>query len=84
VAGSNQPKPPYQEIIMAITTHQAETKTASPPPIIEVKPSDLPLSCPRPGEELWNMHPRVYLPIDESPDGEAICPYCGAHYRLIK
>jgi uncharacterized Zn-finger protein len=29
---------------------------------------------------VWNMHPRVYLPIEKS--GEAICPYCGAHYVL--
>lgn len=58
------------------TSHQA----AAP---IEVRRSELPLSCPRPGDSLWNMHPRVYLPIDEEPDGEAVCPYCGAHYRLV-
>ena len=40
----------------------------------------LPLSCPRPGDEVWNMHPRVYLPIEKT--GEATCPYCGVHYRL--
>jgi uncharacterized Zn-finger protein len=28
------------------------------------------------------MHPRVYLPIAAEPDGEAVCPYCGARYRL--
>jgi uncharacterized Zn-finger protein len=48
--------------------------------VIPVSREDLPLSCPRPGEEVWNMHPRVYLPIEKS--GEATCPYCGAHYRL--
>ncbi len=67
---------------MATTVSQPATETASPPPIIDVKPTDLPLCCPRPGDELWNMHPRVYLPIDESPNHEAVCPYCGAHYRL--
>jgi len=45
--------------------------------------ADLPLCCPRPADKLWNMHPRVYLPIENSPDGTAVCPYCGAHYRLI-
>ena len=45
---------------------------------------DLPLSCPLPGDEVWNMHPRVYLPIDEEPSGELTCPYCGARYRLQK
>lgn len=48
--------------------------------VFEVSRGDLPLSCPRPGEEVWNMHPRVYLPIEKT--GEAVCPYCGAHYRL--
>jgi len=48
--------------------------------VIQVSRADLPLSCPRPGEEVWNMHPRVYLPIEKS--GEAVCPYCGAKYVL--
>lgn len=47
---------------------------------IEVTRSDLPLSCPRPDAEVWDMHPRVYLPIEKT--GEATCPYCGAHFRL--
>ncbi|MDH3612587.1 MAG: zinc-finger domain-containing protein [Gammaproteobacteria bacterium] len=41
---------------------------------------DLPLSCPMPGMYLWNSHPKVFLPIEET--GEAKCPYCGAHYQL--
>lgn len=48
--------------------------------VIQVSRADLPLSCPRPDDEVWNMHPRVYLPIEKN--GEATCPYCGAHYRL--
>ena len=47
---------------------------------IAVSRKDLPLSCPRPQDEVWNMHPRVYLPIEKT--GEATCPYCGAHYVL--
>ena len=47
-----------------------------------VRPRDLPLSCPLPEDEVWNMHPRVYLPIDEEPSGELTCPYCGTRYRL--
>jgi uncharacterized Zn-finger protein len=46
----------------------------------EVSRADLPLSCPTPEQKLWNSHPRVYLPIEET--GEATCPYCSAHYRL--
>lgn len=59
---------------------QASTPASVP---IRVQASDLPLSCPRPGDALWNMHPRVYLPIDEAPDRKAVCPYCGAVYELV-
>ena len=48
--------------------------------VIVVSPEDLPLSCPRSEDEVWNAHPRVFLPIEKT--GEATCPYCGAHYRL--
>ncbi len=48
--------------------------------VIKVARSELPLSCPRPTDELWNMHPRVYLAIEKT--GEATCPYCGARYEL--
>ena len=46
----------------------------------EVTRADLPLSCPMPGMSLWNSHPKVYLPIEET--GKATCPYCGAEYDL--
>ena len=46
-----------------------------------VRPSALPLSCPMPGMYLWNSHPKVFLPIEET--GEAMCPYCGAHYHML-
>ena len=42
---------------------------------------DLPLSCPMPNMALWNSHPRVYLPVEDK--GEAVCPYCGAHFTLV-
>jgi len=47
----------------------------------QVYREDLPLSCPTPEQKLWNSHPRVYLPIEET--GEAICPYCSARYELL-
>ena len=47
----------------------------------EVTRAALPLSCPMPGMSLWNSHPRVYLPIEET--AEAKCPYCGAEYVLV-
>jgi uncharacterized Zn-finger protein len=46
----------------------------------EVSRADLPLHCPLDGMSLWNSHPRVYLPIEET--GTAKCPYCGADYVL--
>jgi uncharacterized Zn-finger protein len=41
---------------------------------------DLPLSCPTDEMELWNAHPKVYLPIEQT--GEEVCPYCGTHFVL--
>lgn len=46
----------------------------------EVTYDDLPLHCPMDGMSLWNSHPRVFLPIEDS--GEERCPYCGAVYVL--
>lgn len=40
----------------------------------------LPLHCPTPEMSKWNSHPKVFIPLEET--GEAICPYCGAVYRL--
>ena len=48
--------------------------------VVKVGRAELPLCCPRPVDEVWNMHPRVYLAIEKS--GEAVCPYCGARYVL--
>ena len=41
---------------------------------------DLPLSCPTAEMELWNAHPKVYLPIEQT--GAEVCPYCGSHFIL--
>jgi uncharacterized Zn-finger protein len=46
----------------------------------EITRADLPLSCPLPGMQLWNSHPRVYLAIEKT--GWAKCPYCSAEYSL--
>lgn len=47
---------------------------------IEITTDDLPLHCPMPSMQLWDSHPRVYLPIENT--GEALCPYCGTRYTL--
>lgn len=41
---------------------------------------ELPLSCPTDAMELWNAHPKVYLPIEKT--GQETCPYCGSHFVL--
>ncbi|HQT26175.1 MAG TPA: zinc-finger domain-containing protein [Burkholderiales bacterium] len=48
--------------------------------LVEVTEKDLPLHCPMPSMTLWDAHPRVFLPIEET--GEALCPYCGTLYML--
>jgi uncharacterized Zn-finger protein len=46
----------------------------------EISRKDLPLHCPLPEMSLWNSHPRVYLPIEET--GMVKCPYCGTDFIL--
>lgn len=48
----------------------------------EIRPRQLPLHCPLPGASLWNSHPRVFLPIEDAPDHQIRCPYCGTLYTL--
>jgi uncharacterized Zn-finger protein len=47
----------------------------------EVHRADLPVSCPLLGMSIWNSHPRVFLPVEET--GRAKCPYCGAEFVLV-
>lgn len=49
---------------------------------IEITSKDLPLRCPMPDMLSWNSHPRVFLEIDKTTDGEIICPYCSTKYIL--
>lgn len=55
-------------------------KQANSETLVEVSRADLPLHCPTPDVALWNSHPRVFIPLEESE--EAKCPYCGTVYRL--
>ncbi|KPV41368.1 hypothetical protein AN478_01940 [Thiohalorhabdus denitrificans] len=58
------------------------TVTANQYRAVDVTEDDLPLHCPTPEMTTWDSHPRVFLPIEESEDGEFSCPYCGILYRL--
>ena len=53
-------------------------ETTDKPHAIIVSAKDLPLHCPPPGAPLWARHPRVFLDVLKT--GEAVCPYCSAHY----
>lgn len=57
----------------------AEVKT-SEQTVFHIKRAQLPLHCPLPEMSLWNQHPRVYLPIEDT--GKEKCPYCGTEYIL--
>lgn len=46
----------------------------------DISHDQLPLSCPLPDQRLWDAHPRVYLPIEQT--GFAECPYCDAEFHL--
>lgn len=48
--------------------------------VVEVTYENLPLYCPRPGDQMWSSHPKVMLPIQET--GKSRCPYCGTDYVL--
>lgn len=55
--------------------NQASTKRS-----YTVTKKDLPLSCPTKDMRLWDAHPRVFLPIEET--GKEVCPYCDAEFTL--
>lgn len=59
---------------------EANLKPACSQRVYEVTTADLPLSCPMPDMQLWNAHPKVYLPIEKN--GHAQCSYCSAEYIL--
>ncbi len=58
----------------------ASTAKSAQQRVVEVSRDQLPLSCPPPDADVYNMHPRVWLPIEKT--GEAVCPYCGTRYVL--
>ena len=77
----------YERIyFMKISQDQAKKlKTRLNQKVVDVKDSDLDIHgqicCPPKSGELWDMHPRVYMPIKE--DGVSMCPYCGAVYKYM-
>lgn len=71
---------------MEQNTSAAETSALKPvvTKTIVISENDLPLACPRPNVEAWNLHPRVFLKIEKEANQEITCPYCSTHYKLVK
>lgn len=65
----------------ATDAEDASLQSANTQDVYQVSRADLPVSCPTPEQKLWNSHPRVYLPLEET--GKATCPYCSAVYELV-
>lgn len=57
-----------------------EKTTACTEKTLIVHRHELPLSCPTDEMTLWNAHPKVYLPIEQT--GTEVCPYCGTRFIL--
>jgi len=62
------------------TAGSSDYRTPNDRDVYEVSRADLPLHCPLPEMSLWNSHPRVYIPLQQT--SEYRCPYCGTLYRL--
>lgn len=61
-------------------TSEIKKQPACAEKVYLVHRANLPLSCPTHEMELWNAHPKVYLPIERS--GAEVCPYCGSRFLL--
>jgi len=65
---------------MSESVQDLATVSTSNESVFHIKNDQLPLHCPLPEMSLWNQHPRVYLPIEDS--GNSKCPYCGTEFIL--
>lgn len=46
----------------------------------QVENREVIVCCPPENVDVWNLHPRVYLALNE--DGSVTCPYCGDIYTM--
>lgn len=65
---------------MSDTAKKTADVVTSDKSVFHIDEHDLPLHCPLPEMSLWNQHPRVFLPIEDS--GKEKCPYCGTEFIL--
>ena len=59
---------------------ETATVSISNESLFHINKDQLPLHSPLPEMSLWNQHPRVFLPIEET--GKSKCPYCGTEFIL--
>ena len=59
---------------------ETATVSTSDESVFHINKDQLPLHCPLPEMSLWNQHPRVFLPVEDT--GNAKCPYCGTEFIL--
>lgn len=65
---------------MSESQQETASVSTSNESVFHINKDQLPLHCPLPEMSLWNQHPKVYLPIEET--GKAKCPYCGCEFIL--
>lgn len=61
--------------------NKSSLKEANSKKLYKIAKSALPISCPMPDMEIWNSHPKVYIPLGDD-NKEDMCPYCGAEFVL--
>lgn len=64
------------------TDKEADYKKLNITNEVTISRNDLPLHCPTNESALWCAHPKVFLPIEDSKNSTARCPYCGTLYKL--
>lgn len=47
---------------------------------VTIRSTDLPVTCPMETDEVWNMHPKVTIPLDRT--DSYVCPYCSRVFEL--
>ena len=71
---------PYRHNFLPEGGAGERVRTVEDAGVIELSADDLPAVCPQASMPRWAWHPRVFLDVVNQ--NEAMCPYCGTHYRL--
>jgi len=66
---------------MSTKQNNQSKKEANANRLYKVSKKDLPICCPMPDMDIWNSHPKVYIPLGDD-NKEDMCPYCSAKFEL--